>query len=426
VVPDSEAGAQLGQADGYDHPPLIRRLILAFVTASLAWGASQAAAGPGAPQLDLSARLGAALHSKGISPSRTGAVAVDLLTGKVVYAHNSAVGFVPASNEKLPVTYAALKVLGPKFRFPTEVRGQGSLGADGTWTGNLVLKGYGDPTLTSWNLRALMRKIRAVGIKRVTGTIVGDESFFDKMRTAPGWKASFYIEESPPLSALVVDRAWTGKRYTTNPAFTAADELRTLLVKAGVPVAGKARSFRAGGKVLAVSLSRPLEQILHAVDAHSDNFSAELLLKELGAVAGTSGTTAAGASVVAGVLAQNGVPTAGVTIADGSGLSSLDRLTPQAIVAILEECWRDAGLRSALLPAMAVAGRSGTLQHRLLGPATRGSVVGKTGTTDLASVLSGFVRGRYAFSVIQNGSPVPSWTARAAQDKFVQLLAAAS
>jgi D-alanyl-D-alanine carboxypeptidase/D-alanyl-D-alanine-endopeptidase (penicillin-binding protein 4) len=126
------------------------------------------------------------------------------------------------------------------------------------------------------------------------------------------------------------------------------------------------------------------------------------------------------------VLAQNGVPTAGVTIADGSGLSSLDRLTPQAIVAILEECWRDAGLRSALLPAMAVAGRSGTLQHRLLGPATRGSVVGKTGTTDLASVLSGFVRGRYAFSVIQNGSPVPSWTARAAQDKFVQLLAAAS
>jgi D-alanyl-D-alanine carboxypeptidase/D-alanyl-D-alanine-endopeptidase (penicillin-binding protein 4) len=169
-----------------------------------------------------------------------------------------------------------------------------------------------------------------------------------------------------------------------------------------------------------------LEQILHAVDAHSDNFSAELLLKELGAVAGTSGTTAAGASVVAGVLAQNGVPTAGVTIADGSGLSSLDRLTPQAIVAILEECWRDAGLRSALLPAMAVAGRSGTLQHRLLGPATRGSVVGKTGTTDLASVLSGFVRGRYAFSVIQNGSPVPSWTARAAQDKFVQLLAAAS
>jgi len=404
----------------------MRRLILAFVTASVAWGVSQAAAGPGTPQLDLGTRLGAALHAKGISPARTGAVAIDLLSGKVVYAHNSSVGFVPASNEKLPVTYAALKVLGPSFRFPTEVRGQGSLGAGGTWTGNLVLKGYGDPTLSLWNLRSLVRKVRAAGIKRVAGMVVGDESFFDRMRTAPGWKASFYIEESPPLSALVVDRAWTGKRYTTNPAFTAADEFRKLLIKAGVRVAGEARAFRAGGRVLAVSLSQPLEKILHDVDAHSDNFSAELLLKELGAIAGTGGTTAAGATVVTGVLAQNGIPTTGVTIADGSGLSSLDRLTPQAIVAILAQCWRDAGLRSALVPAMAVAGRSGTLQHRLLGPATRGSVVGKTGTTDLASVLSGFVRGRYAFSVIQNGSPVPSWTARAAQDKFVQLLAAAS
>ena len=53
-------------------------------------------------------------------------------------------------------------------------------------------------------------------------------------------------------------------------------------------------------------------------------------------------------------------------------------------------------------------------------------VIGKTGTTDLASVLSGFVRGRYAFSVIENGSPVPWWTAHEAQDRFVRLLAAAA
>jgi D-alanyl-D-alanine carboxypeptidase len=426
VVLDAEPGNELGQADGYDHPALIRRLILAFLTAALACSASQATAGPGSPELRLGAKLGVALHAPGIPPQRTGAVAVDLASGKVFFAHNSAVGFVPASNEKLPVTYVALKVLGPRFRFPTEVRGQGSLGANGTWTGNLVLKGYGDPTLSIWNLRHLVAKVRAAGIKRVTGMVIGDESFFDRARTAPGWKASFYIEESPPLSALVVDRAWTGKRYTPTPAYTAADLFRKLLIKAGVKVRGKARSFRAGGRVLAVSLSKPLEDILHAVDADSDNFSAELLLKELGAVAGSGGTTAAGAAVVLQVLRQNGIPLAGVRIADGSGLSSLDRLTPQAIVAILQQCWRDSGLRSILVQAMAVAGRSGTLEHRLLGPRTRGAVIGKTGTTDLASVLSGFVHGHYAFSVIQNGSPVPWWSARAAQDRFVQLLAAAS
>ena len=387
---------------------------------------SQAAAGPGAPEADLAVKLGAALHAKGIGPQSTGAVALDLVTGKVVYAHNSAVGFVPASNEKLPVTFAALKTLGPGFRFPTEVRGQGSLGADGTWNGNLVLKGYGDPTLSTARLRLLARRIHGLGVTRVTGMVIGDESFFDKERTAPGWKASFYIAESPPLSALVVDRDWVNKRYSGNPAYVAANLFRQLLIKAGVKVAGKARSFTAGGKVLAVTLSARLDAILHAVDADSDNFSAEMLLKELGAVAGEGGTTADGAAVVREVLEQNQVPLDGVTIADGSGLSSLDRLTPQAIVSILQQCWENGALRSTLVQAMAVAGRSGTLEHRLLGPATRGSVIGKTGTTDLASVLSGFVHGRYAFSVIQNGNPVPWWTARPAQDKFVQALAAAA
>jgi len=324
------------------------------------------------------------------------------------------------------VTFAALKVLGPGFRFPTEVRGQGSLSADGTLKGNLVLKGFGDPTLSSARLETLAKRVRALGITHVTGMVIGDESYFDKLRNAPGWKASFYITESPPLSALVVDRAWTGKRITLTPAYTAADTFRTMLVEDGVKVDGQARSFKAGGKVLAVSLSQPLSRILHAVDADSDNFSAELLLKELGAVAGTGGTTAAGATVVEQVLEQNGVPMDGVRIADGSGLSSLDRLTPAAIVAILEQCWSDGPLRSTLVQAMAVAGHSGTLINRLLGPRTRGTVIGKTGTTDLASVLSGFVHGRYVFSVMENGTPVPWWTARGAQDRFVQLLAAAS
>jgi D-alanyl-D-alanine carboxypeptidase/D-alanyl-D-alanine-endopeptidase (penicillin-binding protein 4) len=427
VVPDAEADIRLGEANGYDHAPLIVRLALAIAVASLGWGASLAAAGTGSPGPgSLGARLGVALHATGIGPQRTGAMAFDLASGRVVFAHNSAVGFVPASNEKLPVTYAALKVLGPGFRFPTEVRGQGSRGADGTWRGNLVLKGYGDPTLSTARLRVLARRVHRLGITRVTGMVIGDESFFDKLRTGPGWKPSFYIEESPPLSALVVDRAWTGKRVTLTPAYTAADTFRRLLIRAGVKVEGSARSFQAGGKVLAVSVSKPLDEILHAVDADSDNFSAELLLKELGSVAGAGGTTADGAEVVRQVLADDGVPLDGVRIADGSGLSSLDRLTPQAIVAILRQCWNEGGLRSTLVQAMAVAGRSGTLEHRLVGPRTRGAVVGKTGTTDLASVLSGFVRGHYAFAVMENGTPVPWWTARSAQDRFVQLLAAVS
>ena len=64
---------------------------------------------------------------------------------------------------------------------------------------------------------------------------------------------------------------------------------------------------------------------------------------------------------------------------------------------------------------------SGTLSTRL--PALRGRVKGKTGTTDLACTLSGVIGGTVAFAVLENGSPVSSWAARAAQDRFVTILA---
>jgi D-alanyl-D-alanine carboxypeptidase len=73
--------------------------------------------------------------------------------------------------------------------------------------------------------------------------------------------------------------------------------------------------------------------------------------------------------------------------------------------------------------ALAVAGRDGTLVHRFLDAPVAGAVRAKTGTTSMASALSGYVRGRYAFVVIQNGSPVSYWAAHEAQDRFVELLA---
>ena len=97
-----------------------------------------------------------------------------------------------------------------------------------------MLKGYGDPTLSSADLTALARQVRAAGITRVTGLIVGDESWFDARRTALGWKAAFYIDESPPLSALIVDRGVVGRFTSHDPALAAAQLFRTALVRAGV------------------------------------------------------------------------------------------------------------------------------------------------------------------------------------------------
>ena len=355
------------------------------------------------------------------------AFAVDLGTGASVFARNAATPLAPASTEKLPVTYAALVLLGPAFRFETDVLGEGEqVGA--VWSGDVVLQGHGDPTLTSARLRQLAAELRAEGIRRITGSVVGDESWFDTRRTAPGWKASFYIEESPPLSALVVDRARYGGHVSGNPALAAALAFRDALRAGGVAVGGSAVTGHASADAfpLAVSDSATLGSIVRFMDRESDNFTAELLLKELGAVVAGRGTTAAGAAVVTRQLASAKVPLAGVRIVDGSGLSLLDRLTVDALVGTLQAAWADPRIKAPLLAALPVAGVNGTLEDRMRRAPARGNVFAKTGTTDQASALAGFVRDRYVFAVLHNGHPLAYSWARVAQDRFATVLAAAS
>jgi D-alanyl-D-alanine carboxypeptidase/D-alanyl-D-alanine-endopeptidase (penicillin-binding protein 4) len=118
------------------------------------------------------------------------------------------------------------------------------------------------------------------------------------------------------------------------------------------------------------------------------------------------------------------VPMEGVRIVDGSGLSRLDRLTASALVAILRASWQSPDVRPTLVAALPVAGKNGTLEDRLKRGPAYGVVRAKTGTTNQASALSGYVGGRYVFAVLQNGHPLPYWWARVAQDRFVTALAA--
>jgi D-alanyl-D-alanine carboxypeptidase/D-alanyl-D-alanine-endopeptidase (penicillin-binding protein 4) len=362
----------------------------------------------------LAPQLERALHVPHVALSSTAAVAVDLQTGETLYSRNATLPLLPASNEKLAVTYAALTALGPAFRIETDVLQEDD--------GDLVLKGYGDPTLSSAQLRVLARQVRTAGITVVRGGIEADESWFDSLRTAAGWKPPYFLDESPALSALIVDRA-----RTRDPALYAAQRFRAELVRAGVRVARGAMHGDADETAVVVaSVDSPtLTAIVRVMNRDSDNFYAEMLLKQLGAVQGSGGTTAAGAGVVTGLLAQAGVPLVGVRIVDGSGLSLLDRFTAQALVSLLTAMWSDLDTRLELVQSLPIAGRTGTLDHRMRrGPAT-GLVRAKTGTTSRASALSGFVGDRYVFSVLQNGFPV-SWTwARVAQDRFATVLAAA-
>ena len=372
----------------------------------------------------LKTRLDRALRAPGISGRQTGAIVFDLSKHAYVYRKNSALPLKPASNEKLPVAATALSILGPGYTIPTELRRQGN--RTGTvWHGKLILKGYGDPALSGSQIGRFARAVKGAGITRVTGAVVGDESFFDKLRVGPGWKASFYKDECPPLSALIVNRGHFRGYITSRPALAAAKMLRSKLVYRGIKVGGHAKLGRAdpSSTVMATQRSPALRRLVRTMNRQSDNFYAETLTKLVGALEADDGSTSAGARVIRKELRSRDVRMRGVVISDGSGLSAYDRLTARAAAKLLRSALSDSQISNAFVDSLPTAGVNGTLVDRMTsGPAYR-SVHAKTGTTDSASALSGFVRTRYVFAILMNGNPIPWWYAREAQDRFAQVLA---
>jgi D-alanyl-D-alanine carboxypeptidase/D-alanyl-D-alanine-endopeptidase (penicillin-binding protein 4) len=404
-------------------------VLLVFCTAASSAGPADGgapAAGPAARAADptLAKRLGKALRVPHVSKALSAALAVDLRTGRQLFAQNGSLPLAPASNEKLAVTFALLRTFSPALRIATRVEAAGPQEGH-TLDGDIVLVGRGDPTLTSAGLRDLALQVRAAGIRHVTGRVLGDESRFDSKRTCPGWKRSFSMTESPPLSALVVDRARFRTYTAERPAKAAALLFRDALRAAGVAVDGgvAVRPAPADATLVATWLSAPLASIIRFMDLHSDNFTAETLLKLLGLTVADRGSTAAGARVVTTVLDEAGISTDGVQIVDGSGLSADDRLTVAALVGMLEAAAADPALEPLLVRSLPVAGVSGTLRYRMRTPKLLGHVVAKTGTTDIASSLSGYVNAHIAFAVVQNGYPLSYWWAREAQDRFASVLA---
>src|SRR5947208_15014996 len=256
---------------GHNLPVVLGRRLAALggFVALLAPAAAQATAPSSAGQ------LAHALRGPGIAPGESTAMAVDLATGETIFARNANVALEPASNEKLAVTYGALVELGPSYRFQTEVLGEAKQ-VGTVWRGRLVLKGYGDPTLQTDDLQRLARQVYARGIRRITGAVAGDGSWFDNRWTAPGWRSDFYGIESGPLSALVVHGGFRKHRLARDPRLAAAALFDQLLREQGVEARG---AILANAPASAVTLgtvhSRRLSHLLYAMDADSDNFTAE-------------------------------------------------------------------------------------------------------------------------------------------------------
>ncbi len=419
-------------------PPRTRRARLLVTLTSLALTLLLLA--PGVATAGLKERITATLERHGMAGPDTSVAIHDLTAKRSVYQRRQNVLRVPASNQKLVISAAALDAWTAEFRFSTQlfVAAPG-IDEEGVIRGDVYLRGFGDPTLSTkafqkrrWNMvtadiQSFVRRLRRLGVTRITGRVVADEGYFDAARRVANWRPSLFAY-CGPLSALTLNASCADNGgYVADPALAAAGALTRRLRNADISVAGApVRGVVPASAVLVhTERSAPLRQVLVRMNRPSDNHIAEELIKGLGAGFGSRGSTAAGAGVVQRYLRSTGIGK-GFRIRDGSGLSYQNRLTARTILKVLGASSRRPDF-GAFRNSLAVAGVNGTLRQRMRGTAAARNVRAKTGTLNSASCLSGYVTTAnghtLSFVILMNGGRLSHTRARAAQDAVAVLLA---
>jgi len=130
-----------------------------------------------------------------------GALVRDLQTGEVLYSRNADKAFLPASNQKIITTAAALDLLGSTYRYETTLRFDGQT-VDSVMTGDLVIDGSGDPTFGSVELRGAdplqtwAERLADMGVRRIEGRLIGDDNRFDDRPYPEGWDVDYITRQA--------------------------------------------------------------------------------------------------------------------------------------------------------------------------------------------------------------------------------------
>ena len=361
------------------------------------------------------------------------AVSID---GEPVVAVNETLPLRPASNVKLVTAAVALEVLGPEFVYTTAIKGE--MNAAGVVEGNLYFVGGGDPVLNStwWqgpnknyppfnrtSIESLADLSQAAGVTAITGSVVGDASRYDNEQYPPSWSSDVRFTDGGPVSALLVnDSRESATKAASDPVVGAAVVLSALLVERGITVATPAVAgvTPAGADTITSIDSLPLPAILAEMLTTSDNSTAEMVLKEIGLAVSNSGTRISGLAAMQSTMQSWGIPLAGVTLVDGSGLSDDNRMTCGALLEVLQH----GSLTDAVGQGMAIGGAPGSTLYDvfLAGEPLSGVIRAKTGTLNNlsdgttpdgkpgAKALSGYVPteggGVIEFSLLLTGQTI--------------------
>ncbi len=309
--------------------------------------------------------------------------------------------FTPGSLMKVITAAAAFSMLGPDFRYTTDILAHGSV-HKGMLRGNIYIKASGDPSFMQDDLKHLLIVLRKRGIRHIQGTLFIDGTMFEENPTScygPG----FCIDDlgksdMSPITGFILDHndIDNGCHQTVTPQLVYEGFFKTiaqLCRSAGIIVRGPVRIGRtpACAKVLVRHRSAPLATLMQQMLQESDNLYANALFKYLGSLMpGSVGTWQSGSQALVKFLSKTiGIDTSGIKIIDGAGLSRYNLLTPKVIAHVLAWVYKNCALYSPYARSLAQPGKPGTLADRLTGISQK--IYAKTGTMSGVSGLAGYL-----------------------------------
>ena len=342
---------------------------------------------------NIQARLDSLTKDRMFNSTQLGLMVYDLTDDSTLYRFNARQTMRPASTMKLLTSISALDHLGARYEFRTSLYYTGSV-KDSVLTGDLYCVGGMDPLFDTSDMKAFSESVRALGIHTLRGKIVEVRGFKDSDLLGEGW---CWDDDNPTLSPLLIDK---------KDEF--ASRLAQMLDKDSIFVDGPSTTGTLPKSALLLcSRSHPLVDVLEPMMKNSDNLYAESMFYQLGAATGASPAKAShGRQMILKTLKNAGV-TGQYKIADGSGLSLYNYVTPELLAKLLIYAYRKSGIIRYLYVSLPIAGEDGTLKKRMKDSPAHLNVRAKTGTVTGVSSLAGYALAAnnhmLVFSIINQG-----------------------
>jgi serine-type D-Ala-D-Ala carboxypeptidase/endopeptidase (penicillin-binding protein 4) len=352
-----------------------------------------------------SARLQGIVYAHRLNPDELGIIIEDE-NGKL-FALNETKKLKPASLTKILTAGAALEYLGSDFEFKTEMLSDGNI-ENRTLSGSLYLRAGGDPAFNKEKLYMFLGALQKKNIRLITGNIVIDDSLYSDIRArdSRSWLASLssngnyplFINLDPPSKLVPLSRQWLKAerrlrrllylndgyvtyQNMTQPDLWTGQRFLNLLKRAGIRVKGKVVRGEVPSEAFVLStVSNPITKVIHDMLKSSNNFYADMMIRNLAAKAGEKpATVRAGMEFIYTFLDHVGIPREEYLLSSGAGFTHSNFISAGALCKILNHLKAETSVSSAFFSSLPVAGVDGTLKTRMRRTPAQGRIHAKTG-----------------------------------------------